>query len=105
MVMARKSPLESVVQRKAIKWMEDQGHYVIKITLANKSGTPDLIVCTMNDGKFFAIEVKRKGLKRNVTKIQQHHINLINKTGGKAIVADCLEDVQALFGMSLDFLD
>ena len=87
---------EQQLQRKIIEYLERGGHYVIKTVITNKKGVPDLIVCTLHDGKFYAIEVKRPGNKKGVTKLQQYHIDLINKTGGKAFVADSLEDVKEI---------
>ena len=98
-----KVPLESTLQRKISKYLESLGCYVVKVVVANKTGVPDLVFCY--DGKFMACEVKRKGLKRNVTKLQQYHIDLINKTGGLAFVADSLDDVKLHLHKPLDFLE
>jgi len=85
---------EQDLQRKIIEYLERGGHYVVKTVVTNKKGVPDLLVCTYPEGKFYAIEVKRPGRLDKVTKIQQHHIDLINKTGGKAFAADSLEKVK-----------
>ena len=85
---------ESKIQKEIIDYLEKGGHYVIKTIRTNKSGTPDILLCTPHDGKFIAIEVKAKGKKNTVTSLQKLHIELINNTGGKAFVADCLEDVK-----------
>ena len=87
------SRLESKIQKEIIDYLEKGGHYVIKIVVANKKGIPDLVVCTMDSGKFYAIEVKRSGKKLNTTKLQEYHLGLIRKTGGKAFVADSVWDV------------
>ena len=84
---------EQQLQKEIIDYLEQNGHYVIKTIRTNKAGVPDLVICTMDSGKFYAIEVKREGKKKNVTKLQQFHLDLINKTGGKAFVADSLYDV------------
>ena len=84
---------ESKVQREIIDYLEKGGHYVIKTVRTNKKGTPDILLCTQHDGKFIAIEVKAKGEKKAITSLQKLHIELINKTGGKAFVADSLYDV------------
>jgi len=84
---------EQQIQKEIIKHLEDNGHYVIKVMRAVKSGTPDLVVCTMDSGKFYAIEVKRQGKKNNTSPLQKFHLDLINKTGGKAFVADSVYDV------------
>jgi len=85
--------MESKVQKQIINYLESIGAYVIKTVRTNKVGVPDIIVCSPS-GRFYAIEVKAKGKKNTVTKLQQYHIELINKTGGKAFVADCIEDVK-----------
>ena len=46
-------------------------------------------------GIFIAIEVKKPGKKATV--LQQEFIDKINNFGGRAIVADCLEDVIEMF--------
>lgn len=87
---------EQQIQAKIIKHLEKNGYYVVKIITANKRGVPDILF--MKDGKFCAIEVKDKGKKSKVTELQKFHIDLINNTGGTAIVADCIEDVEEVFG-------
>jgi Holliday junction resolvase len=84
--------MESKVQKEIINYLESKGAYVIKTVRTNRAGVPDIILCSPL-GRFYAIEVKAKGKKNTVTKLQQYHIDLINNTGGKAFVADCLEDV------------
>jgi len=74
---------ESKIQKDIIQWLESEGFYVIKVIQANKNGVPDIIFC--KDGKFCAIEVKAKGGK--VSGLQKVHIDMINSSGGKAIVA------------------
>lgn len=87
---------EQALQKKIIKYLEGKGHYVIKTIVTNKRGTPDLVVCSMYDGKFYGIEVKQEGKLKNVTKLQQYHLDLINKTGGKAVVVDSLEAIKEI---------
>lgn len=86
---------ESKIQKDILQYLKDQGYYVVKVVVANVSGVPDILFC--KDGKFCAIEVKATGKKAKVTELQKVHIDLINKTGGKAIVADSLWDVQEEF--------
>ena len=82
---------ESVIQAEILKYLKDKGYYVIKVVVANVSGVPDILFC--KDGKFCAIEVKATGRKKGVTELQKLHIQMINASGGKAIVADDLFDV------------
>ena len=85
--------MEKDVQKEIVKYLEGEGHYVVKGIKANKSGVSDLLVCT-NKGKFYAIEVKDVGKKKNVTKLQMWHIDKINEVGGVAFVADSIENVK-----------
>lgn len=87
---------EQQLQAKIIKYLEGLGCYVVKTITTNKRGCPDLLFCCV-DGKFNAIEVKREGKLSTLTEIQKYNIDLINKTGGKAVAVDNLEDVKKLF--------
>ncbi len=55
-------------------------------------GTPGIsdILGVLQDGRFFAIEVKMP--KRKLTEIQANFINNVNRAGGVAFVATCVED-------------
>ena len=53
---------EQQIQAKLIKNLEKEGYYVLKLSVTNKPGIPDLIAIPKNsDVKF--IEVKRPGQK------------------------------------------
>ena len=85
--------LESGVQSKIIKWLESEGHYVARVITAGKSGTPDLLVCVKDSGRFVALEVKRpKG--GVVSPLQKHHIVKIQEAGGIAAVVRSVDDVK-----------
>lgn len=84
---------ESQLQSKMIKYLKEKGYFVIKTIRTNNKGTPDLIVCDKK-GRFYGIEVKRTGLKHTTTELQKYTIDLINKTGGVAFVADSIKDLQ-----------
>lgn len=60
-------------------------------------GSGDIIGLTPN-GRFFSIEVKVPG--RQPTFEQSQFMNGINKNGGIAFVATCLEDVQKALDIS-----
>lgn len=77
MVYNTKVPLESAIQRKIVKRYEEQGYLVVKITLCNKSGFPDLML--LKDGKASFIEVKRPGCKPR--ELQQYRINELRNAG------------------------
>jgi len=83
--------LESEIQKEITDYLESKGCYVIKVIRANKQGVADLTVC--KDGKYYAIEVKAVGKKKNTTKWQEKHLDLVRKSGGKAFVADSVYDV------------
>ncbi|MCB7128182.1 MAG: VRR-NUC domain-containing protein [Candidatus Brocadiales bacterium] len=57
-------------------------------------GTPGIsdILGVLHGGRFFAIEVKMP--KRRLTESQTNFINNVNRAGGIAFVATCVEDVQ-----------
>jgi Holliday junction resolvase len=86
---------ESQLQGTMIKWLESKGWYVVKVITANKSGVPDILFC--RDGLFCAIEVKKEGRLSKVSELQKLHLEMINASGGKAIVADNLETVKNTF--------
>jgi len=86
---------EQQVQSEITKYLESKKYYVVKVVRANKSGVPDILFC--KDGKFCAIEVKRKGKKSKVTELQKLHLDMINKSGGVAMVADDVWEVMEVF--------
>jgi len=86
---------ESKIQKEILDYLKSNNYYVIKVVVGNVSGIPDILFC--KDGMFCAVEVKATGKKKQVTELQKLHIEMINASGGKAIVADCLWDVQEEF--------
>ena len=48
---------EQKIQKKRIKQLEDDGYYVIKLTVTNKNGIPDLIAIPKNSDVLF-VETK-----------------------------------------------
>jgi len=88
--------MESKIQTEIIKYLQSKKYYVVKTMKSSCNGVPDILFC--KDGKFCAIECKDKGKKSKVTELQKFHLELINATGGTAIVADCLWDVMETFG-------
>lgn len=77
--------MEKVIQSKIKSFLESKGAYVVKVIQATKSGVPDLLVCYK--GMFIGIEVKKPSTKNNVSKLQQHNLNLIRLADGVGIVA------------------
>lgn len=75
-------PLESKIQRNIIKRYEAAGYIVVKISLCNKGGFPDLMA--LKDGVVTFIEVKRPGEKPRP--LQQFRLDELTKAGFTAIV-------------------
>lgn len=68
---------EQQIQAKKIKELEAQGYYVIKLTVTNRPGIPDLIAIPPNSDVLF-IEVK--GPNGKVSKLQEfRHQELADK--------------------------
>lgn len=82
--------MEKDVQRKAIKYLESKGFYVIKIISANFSGKPDLICCY--SGRFIAIEIKDGN--KDLTALQEYNLREILAVGGIAISVHSFDDLK-----------
>jgi len=71
---------EQQIQSKKIKELEAQGYYVIKLTVTNKPGIPDIIAIPPNSDVLF-IEVKRPDGK--VSKLQEYRHKELEEKGIK----------------------
>lgn len=69
---------EQQIQSKKIKELESLGYYVIKLTLTNKNGIPDLIAIPPNSDVEF-IEVKKT--KGKISKLQEYRIKELKDHG------------------------
>lgn len=78
----RHVPLESDIQRKIIKRYEQDGYIVVKISLCNLNGFPDLML--LKDGKVIFVEVKRLGQKPRP--LQEYRIQELRKAGFQVFV-------------------
>ena len=78
--------LESKIQSALIKDLESRGYYVIKLSVTNKNGIPDIIALPPGcNAEFY--EVKQKG--KQPKPIQKFRINEIKRGGfGKAFIHD-----------------
>lgn len=76
---------EQQIQSKLIKQLEKDGYYVIKLSVTNKTGIPDLLAIPKNANVHF-IEVKRPGQKPRP--LQVYRIKELNQHGVKATVYD-----------------
>lgn len=98
-------PTEKDIQRQILEWLAYQGIFSWRNNTGaivseykgkqrfmrfGMKGSPD-IIGILKDGKFLAIEVKRKGGK--MTSEQIVFFERINENGGVAILAYKLEDV------------
>jgi len=56
---------EQDYQKKIINYLEKNGAYVVKISVASKKGVPDIIACYR--GRFLGIEVKTPITRQNTS--------------------------------------
>lgn len=66
----KETALESVLQRRIIKRLEKEGWMVVKLTLTNLPGLPDLMALREGVAKF--IEVKRPGQVPRPLQVYRH---------------------------------
>jgi|TARA_R100001460_G_scaffold21413_1_gene43735 hypothetical protein len=71
---------ENQIQLKRIKQLEEMGYYVIKLTVTNKNGIPDLIAIPKDSDVLFSEIKKPRG---KVSAIQQFRIKQLNDHGIK----------------------
>lgn len=83
---------EAKLQAKIIKWLEDNGYYVVKTIVSNKKGVPDILACSPK-GRFVAIEVKFGVNKASM--LQEYNLKRIRERGGISILAYDLATVIA----------
>ena len=69
---------EQEIQRKRIKELESEGYYVLKLTVTNKNGIPDLIAIP-KDADVLFIECK-KG-KGKLSELQKYRLKELEKYG------------------------
>jgi hypothetical protein len=74
---------EQQVQAKKIKELEAQGYYVIKLTMTNKNGIPDLLAIPRDSDVIF-IEVKATNGK--LSKLQEYRLKELQNHGVKVEV-------------------
>lgn len=87
---------ERKVKAKVVATLKKMGcYYCMPVTGGfGNSGVPDILIC--HKGKFIGIECKAG--KGKLTALQQHNINSIELSGGKAFVVneENADDVQQL---------
>tara|TARA_R110002167_G_scaffold206150_1_gene410181 strand:- start:4886 stop:5128 length:243 start_codon:yes stop_codon:yes gene_type:complete len=74
---------EQQLQLKRITQLEDEGYYVIKLTITNKNGIPDLIAIPKDSDVLFSEVKKPKG---KLSEIQKFRIKQLNDHGIKTEV-------------------
>lgn len=77
--------MESKIQSKLIKELESKGYYVIKLSVTNKPGIPDLIAIPKDCNALF-IEVKQNGKKPK--ELQKYRMKELTNHGIKTYVYD-----------------
>jgi hypothetical protein len=76
---------EQQIQSKLIKQLEKDGYYVIKLSVTNKTGIPDLLAIPRGSNVEF-IEVKRPGQKPRP--LQVYRLKELNNHGVKTSIYD-----------------
>lgn len=84
---------EQKLQSDVIRYLENNGCYVVKVVRATKDGINDLLVCW--EGQFVSIECKLPG--REATPLQALNQRRVIEAGGIAFTAFSLEDVKKEF--------
>ena len=69
---------ENQIQLKRIKQLEDEGYYVIKLTVTNKNGIPDLVAIPPNCKVLFSEIKKPNGV---LSVIQKYRLKELEKHG------------------------
>ncbi len=76
------SPLESQIQKRIIDRYKKQGYIVVKLSLTNLNGFPDLML--LKNGKATFVEVKRPGQKPRP--LQEYRLQELRDAGFDALV-------------------
>ena len=84
---------ESQVQKKIITYLEQEGYYVFKVIVANRSGIPDIIACSPL-GTFVGIEVKAPGKLSTVSSLQELNLREIRSCNGVGIITDSISNLK-----------
>tara|TARA_R100000951_G_scaffold116314_2_gene127581 strand:- start:1364 stop:1603 length:240 start_codon:yes stop_codon:yes gene_type:complete len=69
---------EQQIQKKRIAQLENQGYYVIKLTVTNKNGIPDLIAIPHGSNVLFSEIKKPKG---KLSELQKFRIKELEEYG------------------------
>jgi Holliday junction resolvase len=89
--------MEKHIQKKIIEYLRRQGAYVVKVSLANRAGVPDILACY--HGRFLGLEVK--ACRGRSTPLQCYNLKGILSAGGSGAIVHSLDDVK-IFIANLD---
>jgi predicted RNA binding protein YcfA (HicA-like mRNA interferase family) len=81
---------EAIIQKEIIKWLENEGWYVVKIIQTNKNGWPDIQIHA--DGITIFIEVKSENGK--VSELQKYRHKQLQEKGFYIIITSSLNNLQ-----------
>jgi len=84
--------MESDIQAKILRYLEDEGIYAIKVQSANRRGAPDIILCL--NGNYIGVEVKQPG--KSGTPLQKYQHDKIRASGGEAWTVTSLAEFAGL---------
>lgn len=84
---------ESIIQKQIMKWLENEGWYVVKIIQTNKNGWPDLQIHA--DGITIFIEVKSD--KGKLSELQKYRHKQLQDIGFHVITTSSLNHLQNEF--------
>lgn len=87
---------ESRLQGRIIKALRSRGCYVVNVVTAGEAGVPDIVLCA--SGLFYALEVKMPG--KMPTRLQNHHLQRVTRSGGTSAVVRSVEDALRICGFS-----
>ncbi len=85
---------ESALRRYVREKLEAVGCWAIVTTGGGRSGAPDVLACLQPDGRFLALELKKKGGR--LSKVQRTNQAMIRRAGGVAEVIRSREELRAL---------
>ena len=80
---------ESALQTSILNWLKLNKHYAVKVVVASKAGTPDILACV--NGHFVAFECK--SAKGVLSPLQRYTIDQIRKSNGTAFEVNSLTQV------------
>ena len=89
---------EGKIKKLVTEWLKSKNipyWSIIPSAYGGSTGMSDLCGI-LPKGKWLAIEVKARGKRDKVTKLQQKFIDIINDNKGVAVVVSCEEDLREL---------